>query len=83
MIIMLYTDLKLHFFFEFITDTDASKSILISFTDECSEVVPNALTGGVPHSYVEFVNRRVVLFQLESLRLFKLYWLFIIPLFCF
>ena len=61
MIILLYTDLKLHFLFEFITDTDASKSVLISFTDESSEVVPNALTGGVPHCYVDFVNHGVVM----------------------
>ena len=61
MVTMLYADLKLHFFFKFITDTDASKSLLISFTDKPPEVVPNALTGGVPHSYVDFVNHWVVM----------------------
>ena len=61
MVTMLYADLKLHFFFEFITDTDASKSILISFTDKPPEVVPNALASRVPHSYVDFVNHWVVM----------------------
>ena len=45
MVTMLYTYLKLHFLFEFITDTDASKSVLISSTDKPPEVFPNALTG--------------------------------------
>ena len=61
MVTMLYADLKLHFFFKFITDTDASKSLLISFTDKPPEVVPNALASRVPHSYVDFVNHWVVM----------------------
>ena len=60
MAIMSHIDFELQFLFEFITDTDAGKALLISIADKLPEVVPNALMGGVPHGYVEFVDFGVV-----------------------